>query len=67
MSATSLDIKMTDSLERELIARAVADEAYRAPRIGAAVRRVASALHFAVSATLEGIKAARPTAAKGEW
>lgn len=68
MSATSLnDQKLTDSLERELIAQATADEAQRAASFGPALRALWRGLRLVFFATLEGVKAARPVAAKGEW
>lgn len=63
MSTVNADVKLTDSLERQLTEQALNRQAEEGLNFSALLQTI----RFVLSGVLDGVFAARKEAAKGEW
>lgn len=63
MTVANTDIKLTDSLERQLTEQALAQQA----QAGLSLSAILQNIRFVLTGVLDGVFAARREAAKGEW
>lgn len=67
MTVANTDIKLTDSLERQLTEQALAQQAQAGLSLSAILQNILQNIRFVLTGVLDGVFAARREAAKGEW